>query len=117
MHQIRVAWIYNSTVLRKEGEIMTFSEICNKEVVQLDSGVCLGKIDDIVLNPLTAEIEQFVMFGRPKLFGLLGRESSLYIQWGEIDKFGIDAILIHTPLPVDEMVAKKSFLSAFKNRF
>ncbi|MFI3169415.1 MAG: YlmC/YmxH family sporulation protein [Faecalibacterium sp.] len=96
---------------------MTFSEICKKEVIQIESGVCLGKIDDLVLNPLTAEIEQFVMFGRPKLLGILGREASFYIQWNEIDKFGIDAILIHTPLPIEESSPKTNFFSNLKSRF
>ncbi len=35
---------------------MTFSEICKKEVVQIETGACLGRIDDVVLNPITAEI-------------------------------------------------------------
>lgn len=93
---------------------MTFSEIRKKEVVQINSGVCLGKIDDIVFNPVTAQVEQFVMFGRPKFFGLLGRENSFYIHWNEIDKFGVDAILIHTPLPAQEENDSKGRFSVFK---
>lgn len=96
---------------------MTFSEICRKEVVQIETGVCLGRIDDIVLNPLTAEIEQFVMFGRPKLLGLLGREDSFYIRWSEIDKFGVDAILIRTPLPAGEAVQKKGLFASVRAHF
>ncbi len=93
---------------------MSFTEICNKEVVQIESGVCLGKIDDLILNPATAEIESFVMFGRTKLFGLMGREESFVIQWHEVLKFGVDAILIETPLPAGAPRAKKNFWEIFR---
>lgn len=81
---------------------MTFSELCAKEVVQLEDGVCLGKVDDLELDPETARIESLLLFGRPKLFGLLGREDTLTVRWQEIEKIGVDALLVRTPLPPAE---------------
>ena len=57
---------------------MTIRELCEKEVVQLEQGVCLGRL---------------------RLFGLLGRDESLTIPWQEIETIGTDAILVHTAVP------------------
>ena len=78
---------------------MTFRELSKKEVVQVDEGQCLGKIDDLVIDDKSARVEKLLMLGRPKLFGLLGRGESLVIDWDEIQKIGANAILVNTPLP------------------
>ncbi len=80
---------------------MTFRELSKKEVVQLKEGACLGKIDDMVIDPEHARIEKLLMLGRPKLFGLLGRGETLVIEWDEIEKIGADALLVSTELPED----------------
>lgn len=81
---------------------MTFRELSKKEVVQLKEGACLGKIDDLVIDPEQAKIEKLLMLGRPKLFGLLGRGETLVIDWNEIEKIGADALLVNTELPEDQ---------------
>lgn len=81
---------------------MTFRELCAKEVVQLGEGVCLGRVDDLVLDPQTAQIESLLLLGRPRLFGLLGRDETLTISWQEIEKIGVDALLVRTSLPPSE---------------
>ena len=78
---------------------MTFRELSKKEVVQVDEGECLGKIDDLAIDDKSARVEKLLMLGRPKLFGLLGRGESLVIDWDEIQKIGANAILVNTPLP------------------
>ena len=70
---------------------MTFRELSKKEVVQVDEGQCLGKIDDLVIDDKSARVEKLLMLGRPKLFGLLGRGESLVIDWDEIQKIGANA--------------------------
>lgn len=77
---------------------MTFRELCEKEVVQLQDGACLGRVDDLVLDENTAQIQSLLLLGRPRLFGLLGRDETLTIPWGEIDKIGLDAMLVRTAI-------------------
>ena len=74
---------------------MTIRELCEKEVVQLEQGVCLGRADDLELDPATAQLQSLILLGRPRLFGLLGRDESLTIPWQEIETIGTDAILVH----------------------
>lgn len=56
---------------------MTIRELCEKEVVQLEQGVCLGRADDLTFDPATARLQSLILLGRPRLFGLLGRDDSL----------------------------------------
>lgn len=78
---------------------MTIRELCEKEVVQLEQGVCLGRADDLAFDPVTARLQSLILLGRPRLFGLLGREESLTIPWQEIETIGTDAVLVHTQMP------------------
>ena len=78
---------------------MTIRELCEKEVVQLEQGVCLGRADDLAFDPATVQLQSLILLGRPRLFGLLGRDESLTIPWQEIETIGTDAILMHTALP------------------
>ena len=70
---------------------MTFRELCSKEVVQLKDGACLGRVDDVELDADTARIGS--------LFGLLGRDETLTIPWADIERIGLDAILVRTDIP------------------
>lgn len=81
---------------------MTFRELCAKEIVQLSNGACLGKADDLELDPQTAQIQSLQLLGRPRFFGLLGRDATLTIPCEEIDKIGVDAVLVRTELPLPE---------------
>ena len=75
---------------------MTFRELCSKEVVQLKDGACLGRVDDVELDADTARIGSLLLLGRPRLFGLLGRDETLTIPWADIERIGLDAILVRT---------------------
>lgn len=78
---------------------MTFRELCSKEVVQLKDGACLGRVDDLELDADTARIGSLLLLGRPRLFGLLGRDETLTIPWADIERIGLDAILVRTGIP------------------
>ena len=87
-------------MLWQKGEsAVTIRELCEKEVVQLEQGVCLGRADDLELDPATAQLQSLILLGRPRLLGLLGRDESLTIPWQEIETIGTDAVLVHTQLP------------------
>ena len=62
-------------------------------------GECLGRADDLAFDPATARLQSLILLGRPRLFGLLGREENLTIPWQEIETIGTDAVLVHTQLP------------------
>ena len=78
---------------------MTLRELCEKEGVQLEQGGGLGRADDLAFDPATARLQSLILLGRPRLFGLLGREENLTIPWQEIETIGTDAVLVHTQLP------------------
>lgn len=78
---------------------MTFRELCSKEVVQLKDGACLGRVDDLELDADTARIGSLLLLGRPRLFGLLGRDETLTIPWADIERIGLDTILVRTDVP------------------
>ena len=78
---------------------MTLRDLCEKEFVQLAPGLCLGRADDLAFDPATARLQSLILLGRPRLFGLLGREENLTIPWQEIETIGTDAVLVHTQLP------------------
>ena len=37
---------------------MTIRELCEKEVVQLEQGACLGRADDLEFDPATARLQR-----------------------------------------------------------
>lgn len=78
---------------------MTLSELCRKDVVQVPLGANLGRVDDLRFDPRTAALEGLILLGRPRLFGLLGRQEDVFIPWQEIETVGADVILVRTQLP------------------
>ncbi len=72
----------------------TLSELRNKEVVETKTGIMLGRIDDIEINADDSSIDSVIVYGRPKLFGLMGRDSDIVIKYSDIDLIGKDAILV-----------------------
>ena len=87
---------------------MKFRELCTKEIVQLSNGACLGRADDLELDPATAQVKSLLLLGQPHLFGLLGRDETLVIPWTDIETLGVDAILVRTELPEPEAKSRVS---------
>ena len=81
---------------------MTFRELCAKEVVQLSNGACLGRADDLELDPQTAQVRSLLLLGRPHLFGLLGRQEDITLPWGDLAQWGEDVILVNTEVAIPE---------------
>ena len=88
---------------------MTLSELCKKDVIQVPLGANLGRADDLRFDPQTAAFEGLVLLGRPRLFGLLGRQEDVFIPWREIDAIGADVILVRTQLPTGTPKARGGF--------
>ncbi len=80
--------------------LCTFDDIRNKEIINIKSGVKMGFADDIEFDTCTAKICRLVIFGKAKLFGLLGREDDITICWSDIEIIGEDAILVSCDMPI-----------------
>ena len=48
---------------------MTIRELCEKEVVQLEQGVCLGRADDLAFDPATAQLQNLILLAGPGCLG------------------------------------------------
>lgn len=77
---------------------MTLRQLCKKDVVQLGSGVKLGRADDLELEMGSAQVCSLILRGRPRWFGLLGRGEDLVIPWQQIETIGEDVILVNCPV-------------------
>jgi sporulation protein YlmC with PRC-barrel domain len=66
-------------------------------------------VDDISFEPETASITGVILYGRLKLFGLLGREEDTAIPWGDIEKIGTDVLLVRTAVSAPPRSRKKLF--------
>lgn len=75
--------------------------LCGVEVISVKNGINLGRIDDICFDTENARIARFVIFGKRKLFGLLGRYPDITVKWGEIKSFGQDVLLVDTEVSED----------------
>lgn len=71
-------------------------ELRNKQVVCVKNGCVLGYISDVDINTKDGRIESIVIFGRPRLLGVLGREDDIIIPWADIEVIGKETILVST---------------------
>lgn len=88
---------------------MTLSELCEKDVINVSTGVNLGRVDDLTFDPEHAVVTHVVLYGRLKLFGLLGREEDTLIPWGDIQKIGDDVLLVDTVAQIISKQRKRLF--------
>ena len=90
---------------------MTMYELCRRRVIDMASGTDLGRVDDIAFEEATAAITHIILYGKPKLFGLLGREEDMAISWTAIRKIGQDVLLVEAgDLPARKPGRKLPFL-------
>lgn len=65
-----------------------------KEVVDITDGTRYGYIGDLEVDTERGTIENIVIYGRPRLFGLLGRTEDAVFSWSAIKRIGADLILV-----------------------
>ena len=75
--------------------ILRASALYDQEVVCIKDGTKLGNIGDVEVNTDTGSAEAVIIYGRARLFGLLGREDDLVIPWSCVEVFGDDLVLVH----------------------
>ena len=71
-----------------------FSELRCKEIIDIHTGFRLGYACDLELDDRAGCIAALVTPGRPRLFGLLGREEDYILPWKDIVRIGSDIILV-----------------------
>lgn len=69
-------------------------DLRNKEVINMKDGTRLGFVSDVEIDTHTAALTAVVVYGRLRLFGLLGREPDFVIPWKDISLIGDDTVLV-----------------------
>lgn len=75
--------------------MISLSVLCQKDVINIVTGQNIGRVDDIEFCCEDAQVKYLVIFGRPRLFGLLGRGEDIKIDWENVVKIGQDVILVN----------------------
>lgn len=89
----------------------TLAELRNKEIINIKNGERLGYVDDIEFDTEDSAIKSFIVYGRSRLFGLLGRDDDIIITCDDIEIIGVDTLLIS----VNESDMSKRRVIEFKN--
>ena len=76
--------------------MVSLTVLCEKDIISISTGQNIGRADDIEFNEKNAKVENLIVFGRPKLFGLLGRGKDVRIPWEDVITVGKDVILINS---------------------
>ncbi|MCI8497596.1 MAG: YlmC/YmxH family sporulation protein [Clostridiales bacterium] len=71
------------------------TDMRNKDVICIKDGTRLGCICDLEIDVTCAKLVAIIIYGRPRLFGLLGREEDIIIRWNDIAIIGEDAVLVN----------------------
>lgn len=72
------------------------ADLKNKQVVCVKNGCVLGYISDVEIDTSDGSIKSIIILGRPRFFGLLGREEDIIIPWLEIQVIGQETVLVNT---------------------
>ena len=75
--------------------IARITDMHDKEVINICDGTRLGFVDDLEVDTCTAQITALVICGRSRLFGILGRDPDVVIQWKDIEVIGDETILVN----------------------
>ena len=72
------------------------TELRYKEIIVIRDGTRYGCVGDVELDTSSGQIKALVVYGRLRLFGLLGREEDTVFPWSAVKRFGEDIILVET---------------------
>ena len=71
-----------------------FSDLRNKEVINISDGKRLGYVCDIEVDIANGKITALVLPGSKGVLWLIGKNNDIVIPWTQIKKIGDDIILI-----------------------
>lgn len=75
------------------------TDLHEKEIINLCDGCRLGNVCDVEIDTGTGCIVSIIIWGKSKLFGLLGRTEDIKICWKDIKVIGDDTILVDFKCP------------------
>ena len=75
--------------------IARITDMHDKEVINICDGTRLGYVDDLEVDTCSAQITALVICGRSRLFGILGRDPDIVVQWKDIEVVGDETILVN----------------------
>lgn len=67
-----------------------------KEIIDVADGSRFGFVGDVEVDWDQGRIRALVVPGRPRLFGLLGREEDLVVPFDAVKRFGEEIILVNS---------------------
>lgn len=70
------------------------ADLCCKEIIDISDGTRYGYIGDVELDLENGQVRALVIYGRLRLFGLLGREEDRVFPWSVVRRMGEDIILV-----------------------
>ena len=82
----------------------SIADMRNKEVINLQDGTRLGFVGDVEIDTENAKLTTIIIYGRSRLFGLLGRTDDIMIPWENIDVIGDETILRIAPKKKTELM-------------
>lgn len=69
-------------------------ELRNKEVICKSDGSRVGCVFDVEIDTCSGKLVSIIVLGKPRFYGVLGREEDIVIPWEMIDIIGEDIILV-----------------------
>ena len=70
------------------------TDMRHKEIISRKDGTRIGCVDDVEVDTCNARLVSVIVYGRPRCFGLFGREDDIIISWDKIELIGEDTILV-----------------------
>lgn len=70
------------------------ADLRDKEIIDVENGSRFGCVRDVEIDWEVGKVGALVVPGRPRLFGLFGREEDVVIPLDAVRRFGEDIILI-----------------------
>ncbi len=95
--------------------ICSLEKLRTREVIDILTGERLGYVDDIEMNLETSQVNSLIIYGRERLFGLLGREEDIVIQCSEIQVIGEDVMLIKRSKNIGSSVSTRKKRNLFES--
>lgn len=83
----------------------------SREVISIRDGSRIGFLGDIEIDTQSAALAAIIVYGRSRLFGLLGHEDDSVIPWSDIKTIGEDAVLVD--FSPQKRSQKRGFLANF----